>query len=256
MLLLAIGDIVAENGLKFLEKTLAPYKRMMGVDFTIVNGENVQGMGLTASDAQRIYQAGADVITLGNHAFSKRDMLEYVDDDRYILRPANMTHFNPGKGYDIFETPGGLRVGVICLMGRVFMDSVLDNPFFTADRAIKEMETKITIVEIHGEATSEKGAMGWYLDGRASVVYGTHTHVQTADEQILPEGTGFITDIGMTGPTRSVLGMDPQCSIDRLLGVPQTKFKAAAGPCTMQGILFDIDSLTGRCKRAERITIS
>jgi len=256
MLILAVGDVVAEGGLKILERVLEAFKKLKGVDFTIVNGENAAGMGMLPEHARRIYSAGADVITLGNHAFSRKEMLDYMDNDRFILRPQNMTHFNPGKGYDVFETASGLRVGVLCLMGRVFMESNLENPFFAADRILRELNTQITIVEIHGEATSEKAALGWYLDGRVSAVFGTHTHVQTADERILPQGSGFISDIGMTGPTGSVLGMDPKSSIDRLLGVPQVRYKAAIGDCELQGALFDIDEKTGRCRSIERVKLS
>jgi len=256
MLIFAVGDIVAEGGIKILEKTLTPFKRLKGVDFTIVNGENAAGMGMLPEHARRIYGAGADVITLGNHAFSKKEMLDYVESDRYILRPQNMTYLNPGKGCGVYETRTGSEVGVLCLMGRVFMDHNLENPFFAADRVLKEMNTRVTIVEIHGEATSEKAALAWYLDGRVSVVYGTHTHVQTADERILPQGSGFIPDIGMTGPSLSVLGMDPEISIDRLLGVPQVRYKAAAGICEIQGALFDVDENTGKCRAIERVRLS
>jgi metallophosphoesterase (TIGR00282 family) len=255
MLIFAVGDIVSEGGLRILEKTLPAFKRLKGVGFTIVNGENAAGMGILPEHARRIYSAGADVITLGNHAFSRREILEYIENDRYLLRPENMTHFNPGKGSGVYESAGGVRVGVLCLMGRIFTEANLDSPFFTADKAIRELQVSVIAVEIHGEATSEKAAMGWYLDGRVSAVFGTHTHVQTSDERILPKGTGFITDLGMTGPTESILGMEPQSSIDRLLGVPQVRYKSAGGECQLQGALFDIDEKSGRCRSVERISL-
>lgn len=256
MLIFTVGDIVAEGGLRILEKTLAAFKRVKGIGFTIVNGENAAGMGLFPEQAQRIFNAGADVITLGNHAFSRREMISYIDNDRFILRPENMSYLNPGSGHGIYDAAGGAKVGVLCLMGRVFMDSNLDSPFYSAETVLKQMSTPIIAVEIHGEATSEKTAMGWYLDGRVSMVYGTHTHVQTADERILPKGTGFISDLGMTGPTESILGMDPQSSVDRLLGAPQVRYKSASGECQIQGALFDIDDKSGRCKYVERIILN
>lgn len=256
MLIFAVGDVVSEGGLRVLEGLLPPFKRIKGIGFTVVNGENAAGMGILPEQVSRIYSAGADVITLGNHAFSKREMLDYVDEDRTILRPANMTHLNPGKGYGLFEAANGIRIGVICLMGRIFTETNLENPFFTADKALKELAAPILLTEIHGEATSEKAAVARYLDGRVSAVFGTHTHVQTSDERILPGGTGFITDLGMTGPTDSILGMDIQSSIDRLLGAPQIRYKAATGPSEIQGALFDIDEKSGKCRSVERIILS
>lgn len=256
MLLFTVGDIVSEGGLRTLEKVLPPFRRLKGIGFTIVNGENAAGMGMLPEHAQRIYSAGADVVTLGNHAFSRREVIEYIDGDRSLLRPYNMTHFNPGRGCGVFEAASGLRVGVVCLMGRIFVDPSVDNPFFSADKALRELEADLVVAEIHGEATSEKAAVGWYLDGRVSAVFGTHTHVQTADERVLPKGTGFITDLGMTGPVDSILGMDPQSSIDRLLGVPHVRYKSAAGECRLQGALFDIDERTGKCRSVERVSLT
>ena len=255
MLIFTVGDVVSEGGVRILDKTLRPFKKLKNVDFTIVNGENTAGMGITSEQAERIYNAGADVITLGNHAFSKREMLSYVEDGRYILRPENLTHFNPGRGSGMFTAENGRRVAVLCLIGRVFMQNHAENPFFVADRSIKDFDNNIILVEIHGEATSEKAALAWYLDGRVSVVYGTHTHVQTADDRVLPKGTGFITDLGMTGPVNSILGMEPQSSVDRLLGYPQVNYKSAKGSCMLQGALFEVDDSTGRCISVERITL-
>ncbi|MGI6040171.1 MAG: YmdB family metallophosphoesterase [Clostridiales bacterium] len=255
MLIFTVGDVVAEGGIRILERTLRSFKKLKGIHFTIVNGENAAGMGITGEQAERIFNAGADVITLGNHAFSKREMLAYVEDERYILRPENLTHVNPGRGYGVFIAENGKQVGLLCLIGRVFMQNHADNPFYIADRHIEKFDTNVILVEIHGEATSEKAALAWYLDGRVSAVYGTHTHVQTADERVLPKGTGFITDLGMTGPINSILGMEPQSSVDRLLGHPQISYKSAKGPCMLQGALFEIDDNIGRCISVERITL-
>ncbi len=247
MFILTIGDVVSQQGLKLLEKVLNSFKRLKGIDFTVVNGENVEGMGINPDSAERLFTAGADVVTLGNHAFSRYEMIDYIENSRYILRPANMTYLNPGVGYGVYDAPRGLRVGVICLMGRVFMDSSLESPFFMADRILKELDTDIIVVDIHAEATSEKAALARYLDGRVSCVFGTHTHVLTADDRVFPGGTGFITDIGMTGPVDSVLGMEIQSSIDRLLGAPQVRYKSATGACEMQGVIFEVDERSGLC---------
>lgn len=256
MLIFTVGDVVSDSGIRLLEKTLRPFKKLKGIHFTIVNAENASGMGLVPEQADRIYNAGADLITLGNHAFSRREMLSYVEDQPYILRPENYTHYNPGKGHGVYVAENGQQLAVICLIGRVFMQNQAENPFFIADRVIQKLDAKIKCVEIHGEATSEKSALAWYLDGMVSVVYGTHTHVQTADERILPKGTGYISDIGMTGPVDSVLGMDPETSVERLLGVPQIKYKPASGACMLQGALFEVDDNTGRCLSVERIRLS
>ena len=255
MLILTVGDVVSDGGIRILERTLSPFIKLKGVDFTIVNGENAAGMGITTEQAEKIYNAGADVITLGNHSFSKREMLSYVEDSRNILRPENLSHFNPGRGAGVFTAVNGKQVGVLCLIGRVFMQDFAESPFFVADKCLSKFDTNIILVEIHGEATSEKAALAWYLDGRVSIVYGTHTHVQTADERVLPKGTGFISDVGMTGPIDSILGMDPQNSVDRLLGHPRVNYKSAKGPCMMQGALFEIDDKTGKCISVERITL-
>lgn len=256
MQIFTVGDVVSEGGIRLLEKTLRPFRKLKGIHFTIVNAENASGMGLVPEQADRIFNAGADVITLGNHAFSRREMLSYVEDEPHILRPENYTHLNPGKGCGVYTAETGERLAVVCLIGRVFMQNPVENPFFVADRVIQQLGVKITCVEMHGEATSEKSALAWYLDGRVSLVYGTHTHVQTADERILPKGTGYISDIGMTGPIDSVLGMDPASSVDRLLGVPQVKYKCAAGACMMQGALFEVDENTGHCVSVERIKLT
>ena len=252
--ILAVGDVTTRSGLEFLEKELRPAKREMKIDFTVVNGENAAGLGLTPSDAERIYSSGADVITLGNHSFSRRELISYIDDDRFMLRPANLSNLNPGRGFGIFDGPRGTRIAVINLIGRVGMDRLADDPFYAADSILRQIDTPITIVDFHAEATSEKAALARYLDGRVSAVFGTHTHVQTADEQILPGGTGFITDIGMTGPVNSILGMDISESVRRLLGAPPSGYHPAPGPSRLHGAVFEI-SPEGKCLSIERVSL-
>ena len=216
---LAVGDVCSEVGLDCLHRHLRSLKKLYAVDFTVVNGENAAGLGLLPRHAEELFDAGADVITLGNHTWDKRQIADYLDQSPYILRPANFSPRVPGRGFGIYEGPRGLRIGVMNLMGRFDLDSNLSSPFDMADKLIEGegKETDILLVDFHAEATSEKGAMGWYLDGRVSAVWGTHTHVPTADQQILPQGTGFVTDLGMTGPIRSILGVRPDVSINRFL---------------------------------------
>ena len=218
--ILAVGDVVSEAGLAYLERRLRRLQREHNVDFTVVNGENAAGIGVLPWQAQAILDAGADVVTLGNHTWGKIKIHDFLDDCRACLRPANFAPELPGNGWGIFESVNGLRVGVINLIGRVSMDPNVDNPFRKADAILEQMAggADVVVVDFHAEATSEKLAMGWYLDGRVSALWGTHTHVPTADGQILPKGTGLITDLGMTGPANSVLGIRPQDSINKFLG--------------------------------------
>ncbi len=215
---LAVGDVCSESGLAYLSRTLRGVKRRESVDFVVVNGENVSGVGLTPAQARALLDAGADVVTLGNHTWSKLQITRFLDDNPYILRPANYPARLPGRGYGVFPGPMGLRIGVMNLLGRVEMDPNVDNPFTTADRILEEMEADVVLVDFHAEATSEKLALGWHLDGRVSAVWGTHTHVPTADGKVLPHGTGHITDLGMTGPVQSILGVKPELSVNKFLG--------------------------------------
>ena len=195
--ILAVGDVVSEAGLAYLERRLRRLQREHNVDFTVVNGENAAGIGVLPWQAQAILDAGADVVTLGNHTWGKIKIHDFLDDCRACLRPANFAPELPGNGWGIFESVNGLRVGVINLIGRVSMDPNVDNPFRKADAILEQMAggADVVVVDFHAEATSEKLAMGWYLDGRVSALWGTHTHVPTADGQILPKGTGLITDL-------------------------------------------------------------
>ena len=249
---LAVGDVVAPAGLNYLGKHLRSLKRELGADFCVVNGENAAMVGLTPAHAEQIFDAGADVITLGNHTWNQRDIVPYLGDCPYILRPANFPPQQPGRGWGVFETKAG-PVLVLNLIGRCGMPFGPDNPFLLAERVLREEAARPLLVDFHAEATSEKLAMGYLLDGRAAAVWGTHTHVPTADCQILPGGTGYVTDLGMTGPARSVLGVMPEQSVANFRGDLTGRFKPAPGPCKLEGALFTVDMATGRCTAARRV---
>lgn len=254
--LLAVGDVVGESGLDYLDRHLRSLKKLKAVDFTVVNGENASGVGITPQQANAIFNAGADVITLGNHTWNRLQITDFLEENPYILRPGNFTSRVPGRGWGVFDGPKGLRIGVMNLIGRTEMDSNCDSPFATADKALKEMDADVVVLDFHAEATSEKGAMGYYLDGRVSAVWGTHTHVPTADGQILPKGTGFVTDLGMTGPAQSVLGIRPEQSVNRFLGGLPSRYAEAPGPKKLNSVLFTIDTVTKQCLSVERVDIS
>ena len=251
---LAVGDVVGEPGLERIRKSLRKLKRETVADFVIVNGENASNVGMTPYQGDTILDAGADVITMGNHTFSRREIIPYIEENRYVLRPANLPPQQPGRGWEIYETRCG-DVAVIDLIGRVGMDYLPDNPFLLMDKILKKIDTKIILVEIHAEATSEKLAMGYMLDGKASAVWGTHTHVPTADAMILPKGTGYVTDLGMTGPAVSVLGIQPKLSIDKFRGEMFQRYQAAPGPTKLNAVLFTIDAGSGKCTKVERVDI-
>ncbi len=252
--ILAVGDVVGEQGIRHLERHLRSFKKLRAIHFTVVNGENASGVGVMPEQVEQLYCAGADVVTLGNHTFGKQQIARRLEEDAYLLRPANYTGRAPGRGYGIFDC-GHIQIGVMNLIGRCGLDFNADNPFTTADRLLKGEKGLFTLVDFHAEATSEKLAMGYYLDGRVSAIWGTHTHVPTADEQILPKGTGYISDLGMTGPIRSVLGVRPEQSIENFLGGVPGRYQTADGPCKMQGVVFSLDSATGLCVGAERVDI-
>ena len=249
---LAVGDVVGRPGLDRVSRSLRYLKRKTGADFVIVNGENASAVGMTPQQGEDIFDAGADVITMGNHTFGKRELVPYLDDTPQILRPANYAPQVPGKGWGVFETKAG-PVAVIDLIGRCNMDYGPDNPFLMIDKILKEVKTKLIFVELHAEATSEKLAMGYMLDGRVSAVWGTHTHVPTADAQVLPKGTGYVTDLGMTGPKNSILGIRPDLSIARFRGDIPERYRWAEGPTKIEAVLFTIDSATGKCLKVERV---
>ena len=251
---LAVGDVVGEPGLDRLSGSLRKLKRETKADFVVVNGENASNVGITPRQAEEILDAGADVITLGNHTFSRREIAPYLDDSRDVLRPANLAPQLPGRGWEIYETRAG-DVAVIDLIGRCGMDYTPDNPFLLVEKILKKIDAKIILVEIHAEATSEKLAMGYMLDGRVSAVWGTHTHVPTADTMILPKGTGYVTDLGMTGPMYSVLGIQPKLSVDKFRGELYARYQCAEGPTKLEAVLFTIDAATGKCLKTERVDV-
>ena len=249
---LAVGDVVGNPGLDRVRRRLRQLKQKTGADFAVVNGENAAVVGLLPHQAEDILDAGADVITMGNHTWAKREIVDYMEDCPQILRPANYAPQVPGQGWRVFDTKVG-PVAVIDLIGRCNMDYGPDNPFLLVEKILKEIDTKIIFVEIHAEATSEKLAMGYLLDGRVSAVWGTHTHVPTADVRILPKGTGYVTDLGMTGPRDSILGIRPDLSIAKFRGDLTERYRWADGPTKMEAVLFTIDSATGLCRKAERV---
>lgn len=254
MRILAVGDVVGAPGLSFLTQRLRDFRAAQQIDFAVVNGENANVVGITPKQADAIFAAGADVITLGNHTWTRYELQPYLEQKRRILRPANYAPQCPGRGWGVFQTRCG-RVCVMNLLGKFTLDPNTDNPFLAADDILDQAETRVVLVDMHAEGTSEKRAMGFYLDGRASAVWGTHTHVQTSDAQILPEGTGYITDLGMTGPVQAVLGITPEQSIGKFLGDPPRRYEAAMGACSMEGAVFVVDTETGRCKSAEAVRL-
>ena len=248
---LAVGDVVGQPGMERIRRDLRRLIRKTGADFTVVNGENASVVGITPDQAEDILDAGADVVTLGNHSFGKREIVPYLDDSTRILRPANYAPQAPGIGWQVYETRAG-DVAVIDLIGRVNMDYTPDNPFLLVEKILKKLDTPLILVEMHGEATSEKLAMGYHLDGKVSAVWGTHTHVPTADARVLPKGTGYVTDLGMTGPAESVLGIRPELSIAKFRGDLTERYRWAEGPTKLEAVLFTLDGATGKCLKAER----
>lgn len=252
---LAVGDITGESGVAFLRRHLGRLKREKAIDFAVVNAENAAGNGLLPAQAEDIFAAGADVITLGNHTFGKMQIAHFLEENPYILRPANYTGRAPGKGWGVYDC-GRVQVGVLNLIGRCGLDFNAENPFTTADRVLKNADKPtFVLVDLHAQATSEKLAMSYYLDGRVSALWGTHTHVPTADEHVCPKGTGYITDLGMTGPRESVLGIRPEQSVEFFLGGLPGRYRTADGACKLQGAIFTLDSGTGLCVGVERIEV-
>lgn len=255
MNILCIGDVVGDGGCDFLEEKLRSLKNLYVVDLVIANGENSvsNGAGITPKTADFLFSAGVDVITSGNHGFQRREIYDYLDETPFIIRPANYPAGAPGKGFCTYSLMHH-DITIINLMGTVFMDAI-DNPFTIAESILKEVHTPIILVDFHAEATSEKAAMGAFLDGRVSAVFGTHTHVQTSDAKILPKGTGFITDLGMTGAIHSSLGMRLEPIIHKFRTHLPTRFEMAPGPYMLNGALFHIDDTSGRCLDVQAIRV-
>lgn len=253
MNILFIGDVVSQTSADYLAKKLPAIKRQHSIDLTIVNGENsADGNGITPFSANILLSGGADVITTGNHCFKRREMNELYEESDVIIRPANFGDVY-GKGYCIVDM-GRIRIAVVNLIGMAYMDNC-DNPYHCADKLLKEIDTPNIIVDFHAEATSEKKAMGYYLAGRVSAVIGTHTHVQTADEQILEGHTGYITDAGFTGVKESILGVDKEAIIARLTSYYPQKHTYPTGDIMINGVILDIDEKTGKCRNIERLSL-
>jgi metallophosphoesterase (TIGR00282 family) len=254
MRILFIGDIVGSPGREIVIQNLARIRAEARADLVIANGENsAAGFGITPRIADELFAAGVEVITGGNHSWDRKEIFDYIPHEPRLLRPANFPAGAPGRGLYLGESHNGVRFAVLNLQGRVFM-AALDCPFRTADQELARIppDVKTIFVDMHAEATSEKQAMGWYLDGRVSAVVGTHTHVAAADERVLPNGTAFITDAGMTGPHESVIGMDRGAMVKRFLDGLPAKFEVAAGDVRLNGVVIDVDDATGRARSISR----
>lgn len=254
MNILAIGDLVGNSGLKKLSEEIDKIKEENNIDFVIVNGENVaEGIGITKKQFDEIIKLGTDVVTMGNHTWGKKEIFSFINEPK-LIRPANYPEGVCGKGYGIYECKGK-KIAVINLIGRTDMNVLTENPFLVVNNILKKIKNKtdIIIVDFHAEATAEKIAMGYYLDGKVTAIFGTHTHVQTADERILEKGTGYITDIGMTGPKESVIGMDIQASLKRFITTLPEKYRVAGGEVILHGCIFEINDETCRLNRIIRI---
>ncbi|HNP59224.1 MAG TPA: TIGR00282 family metallophosphoesterase [Nitrospirales bacterium] len=257
MNILFIGDIMGEPGRRVILKHLSRVIQEHHIDLVIGNGENAAGgFGITQEVAEDLFDLGLSVITLGNHAWDKREALEYLQKEQRVIRPANYPDGVPGKGTCIVETVHGERLGILQLMGRVFMPMV-DCPFRVAERELAQLttQTNCILVDMHAETTSEKMAMGYFLDGKVSAVLGTHTHVQTADEQILPQGTGYLTDVGMTGPVQSVIGMKPNLVIQKFLTQLPRRFEVATGPSVLSAAVLNLNHSTGKTTHITRLRV-
>ncbi len=257
MRILAVGDVCGSIGCEYVYKILPALKREKKIDMVIINGENsADGNGITPDSADYLLNLGADVLTGGNHSLRRAEVYDYLDQNEFVLRPHNLSEAQNGKGYCVVDF-GKTQVAVINLSGKIYLERLgADCPFAAADELIKKAKNdgaKIIVVDFHAEATSEKRALGFYLDGKVSAFFGTHTHVQTADEQILENGTGYITDLGMTGPKDSVLGVRKDIIINRLRSNDMSKFALADGECMLNGCIFEIDDNTGKTVKIERI---
>ena len=256
MRILMVGDVVGRTGRQAFRKYTPQLRREREIDLVVVNGENsAGGKGITRKSLDELYQGGADIVTSGNHIWDKKDVLDFIDQEPFLIRPANYPDGTPGKGACIYPFKAK-NIGVMNLSGRAFMPA-LDAPFQRVEGLIKELgrSCDVLLLDFHAETTSEKLAMGWYLDGRVNAVVGTHTHIQTADERILPEGTAYITDLGMTGPWNSVLGVRTELIVQKFLTAMPVRFDVADGPAVYSGVLLEIDGATNRTKSIERIMI-
>jgi len=259
MRLLAVGDVCSSVGCDYVRQILPSLKKEKQIDVVIINGENSAfGNGITPESADSLFNYGADIITGGNHTLRRKEVFDYLENNPYLLRPHNLSEATYGSGYCLADF-GSFSVATINLSGTIYLEKLsANNPFTTADELIEKAKkdtADVIVVDFHAEATSEKRALGLYLDGKVSAVFGTHTHVQTADEQILPNGTGYITDLGMTGVKNSVLGVKSEIIINRLKSNDMSKFEFADGECMLSACIFDIDIKNGKTVSIERICI-
>lgn len=257
MKLLFVGDVYGESGRQMIIDYLPRLKKKYQPTLTVVNGENsAHGKGMTKAIYHQLLESGADVLTMGNHTWDNKDIFEWVDEAERLVRPANFPEGTPGVGMRIVKV-SGVRAAVVNLQGRVFLPA-LDDPFRVADRLVKQAqkETPLIFVDFHAETTSEKLALGWYLDGKVSALIGTHTHVQTADERILPEGTAYLSDVGMNGPYNGIIGVARADVTRRFLTSLPVRFEMADGPAQLSAVLIDMDNRTGRAKTIERLLIN
>ena len=256
MIILALGDIVSQSGCEFVRKKLPALKKLKGVDLCIANGENsAKGNGITPFSAEFLFSSGVDFITTGNHVFRRNEVYSFLDETVSVIRPYNFPAGAPGRGVGIIDM-GRTRVAVINLMGTMFMEN-LENPFHAVEKALSETDgCKIVLVDFHAETTSEKLAMGYFLDGKVSAVFGTHTHVQTSDERVLPGGTGYITDLGMCGALNSVLGVNKDIIIQKFRTNMPVRFDTdETDECELDGCIFEIDDKSGKCIDVQRIRL-
>ena len=256
MKILAVGDLIGSAGIRKLKSVLPELRKKEGIDFVIVNGENsAEGMGMTEKNFKEILEEKVDVITMGNHTWGKKDIFKFIDHPK-LIRPANYTKGVVGKGYNIYSCKDK-KIAVINLIGRVDMNVLSDNPFVISKEIVESIQkdVDIIVIDFHAEATAEKIALGYLLDGKVTAIYGTHTHVQTADEMILEKGTAYITDIGMTGPKKSVIGMDVSASIKRFETTLPERYKIATGESIFNGVIFEINDDTNKAVNIKRVRI-
>lgn len=255
MKILFLGDVVGKPGRRAVCEILPRLIDRERLDFVVANCENIAGgAGVDPKSANELLHAGVHVLTSGNHIWREKSVLAFIEHEPRLLRPANFPPGVPGRGWIVCETAGGVPVGVVNLIGRVFMDSV-DCPFRSAESLLPELRarTRVIVVDMHGEATSEKAAMGWFLTGKVSAVLGSHTHVQTADERVLPGGTAYVTDVGMCGPRDSIIGVRREAVVDRFLTRMPTRFEVASGPVIVQGAIIEVDAANGQAQRIRRV---
>lgn len=255
MKVIMLGDVVGSRGCDFVRRRLPALRKLCGADLVVANGENAaDGNGILPASAESLFASGVDVITLGNHGLRRREITDYIEEQEALVRPVNLHPSAPGRGVYVYDRPGLPRTAVVSLLGTCYMDWQR-SPFDCMDALLEELDCPVVLVDFHAEATSEKLSMAFYLDGRVSAVAGTHTHVQTADERILPGGTGYITDLGMCASFNSVLGVRPHLAIRRLRTALPTRFDNDDGAVRMSGALFDIDEKSGKTRSVERINI-